>query len=97
MDAVEKVIEGTKLVNESGKMLSEIVLRVTRVTNVVAEIANSSHDQASGIEQVNGAVAAMDMMTQQNAALVEKAAEAAHTLNQQATSLMKLIEHYTVQ
>ena len=94
---VGKVVEGTKLVNKSGEMLGEIVLRVTRVTGVVAEIANSSRDQASGIERVNGAVAAMDTMTQQNAALVEKAAEAAQKLNQQATSLMKLIEHYTVQ
>jgi methyl-accepting chemotaxis protein len=97
VDAVGKVVEGTKLVNESGKMLGEIVLRVTRVTDVMAEIANSSREQATGIEQVNGAVAAMDTMTQQNAALVEKAAEAAQTLNQQATNLMKLIEHYTVQ
>jgi len=72
------------------------VLRVTRVTDVMAEIANSTREQASGIEQVNGAVAAMDTMTQQNAALVEKAAEAAQTLNQQAINLMKLIEHYTV-
>jgi len=96
-DAAEKVVEGTKLVNESGKMLGEIVLRVTRVTDVMAEIANSTREQASGIEQVNGAVAAMDTMTQQNAALVEKAADAAQTLNQQAINLMKLIEHYTVQ
>ena len=97
VDAVGKVVEGTKLVNKSGKMLGEIVLRVARVTDVVAEIATSSRDQASGIEVVNGAVAAMDTMTQQNAALVEKAAEAAQTLNEQATGLMRLIEHYTVQ
>ena len=96
VDAGGKVVEGTKLVNESGKMLGEIVLRVKRVTDVMSEIANSTHEQASGIEQVNGAVAAMDTMTHQNAALVEKAAEAAQALNRQATGLMKLIEHYTV-
>jgi methyl-accepting chemotaxis protein len=90
-DSVRKVNEGTKLVDESGEALGEIVLRVKKVTDVMADIANSSREQASGIEQVNRAVTAMDAMTQQNAALVEEAAAA---LNGQATSLMKLITHY---
>jgi methyl-accepting chemotaxis protein len=93
-DSVGKVNEGTKLVDESGKVLGEIVMRVKKVTDVMAEIANSSREQASGIVQVNRAVTAMDAMTQQNAALVEQAAAAAQTLNEQATSLMKLIGHY---
>jgi PAS domain S-box-containing protein len=92
-DSVGKVNEGTKLVDESGKVLAEIVLRVKKVTDVMAEIANSSREQASGIEQVNRAVTAMDAMTQQNAALVEEAA-AAQALTEQATSLMKRIGHY---
>jgi methyl-accepting chemotaxis protein len=93
-DSVGKVNEGTKLVDESGKVLAEIVLRVKKVTDVMAEIANSSREQASGIEQVNRAVTAMDAMTQQNAALVEEAAAAAQALTEQATSLMKRIGHY---
>ena len=86
--------EGTKLVHESGTVLGEIVMRVKNVTDVMAEIANSTREQASGIEQVTGAVTAMDAMTQQNAALVEQAAAAVQALNQQATSLMQLIGHY---
>jgi PAS domain S-box-containing protein len=93
-DSVGKVSEGTKLVDESGKVLDEIVLRVTKVTDVVADIASSSREQAAGIEQVNSAVAAMDAMTQQNAALVEQAAGAAQALSAQAGSLTELIERY---
>jgi methyl-accepting chemotaxis protein len=91
---VNKVQEGTKLVDKSGTVLEEIVTRVKNVTDVMAEIANLSGDQAAGIEQLNRAITAMDAMTQQNAALVEQAAAAAEALNQQATSLMKLIGHY---
>jgi methyl-accepting chemotaxis protein len=93
-DSVSKVNEGTKLVDESGEVLGEIVSRVKKVTAVMSEIADSSREQASGIEQVNKAVTAMDAMTQQNAALVEEAAGAAQALNEQATSLMQLIAHY---
>jgi methyl-accepting chemotaxis protein len=93
-DSVRKVNEGRKLVDESGEALGEIVMRVKKVTDVMAEIANSSREQASGIEQVNRAVTAMDAMTQQNAALVEEAAAAATALSGQATSLTQLIGHY---
>ena len=93
-DSVRKVTEGTKLVNESGAALGEIVMRVKKVTDVMADIASSSREQASGIEQVNSAVTAMDAMTQQNAALVEEASAAAQALHEQATSLTRLIDHY---
>jgi methyl-accepting chemotaxis protein len=93
-DSVRKVNEGTKLVDESGEVLGEIVLRVQKVTDVMADMAGSSREQASGIDQVNRAVTAMDAMTQQNAALVEEAAAAATALNEQATSLTQLIGHY---
>jgi len=93
-DSVGKVNEGTKLVHESGTVLGEIVTRVKNVTDVMAEIADSTREQAAGIEHVNGAVAAMDAMTQQNAALVEEAAAAAQALNGQAASLMGLIGRY---
>jgi methyl-accepting chemotaxis protein len=93
-DSVGKVSEGTKLVDESGKVLGEIVTRVKKVTDVMAEIADSSREQASGIEQVNRTVSSMDASTQQNAALVEEATAAAQALNEQAMSLVKLIGRY---
>jgi methyl-accepting chemotaxis protein len=93
-DSVGKVHEGTKLVDESGKVLGEIVSWVKKVTDVMAEIADSSREQAAGIEQVNRAVTAMDAATQQNGALVEQATAAAQALSEQATSLMRLIVHY---
>ncbi|HEV7138551.1 MAG TPA: methyl-accepting chemotaxis protein [Steroidobacteraceae bacterium] len=93
-DSVGKVTEGSKLVGESGKVLGEIVTRVKKVTDVMAEIAGSSREQASGIEQVNRAVTSMDVATQQNAALVEEATAAARALSEQATNLMELIGRY---
>ncbi|MHB1814954.1 MAG: methyl-accepting chemotaxis protein [Steroidobacteraceae bacterium] len=93
-DSVGKVSEGTKLVDESGAVLGEIVTRVKKVTDVMASIADSSREQASGIEQVNRAVTSMDAMTQQNAAMVEQATGAAQALTEQATSLMRLIGRY---
>jgi methyl-accepting chemotaxis protein len=93
-DSVGKVNEGTRLVDESGTALGEIVTRVKKVTDVMTEIANSSREQASGIEQVNKAVTSMDTMTQQNAAMVEEASAAAQTLSAQATGLTKLIAHF---
>ncbi len=93
-DSVGKVNEGTRLVDESGKVLDEIVTRVKKVTDVMAEIASSSREQASGIEQVNKAVTSMDTMTQQNAALVEEDTAAAQALSAQATGLTKLIAHF---
>jgi len=96
-DSVGKVSEGTKLVDESGKVLGEIVTRVKKVTDVMAEIADSSREQASGIEQVNRAVTSMDGMTRQNAALVEEATAAAQALKEQAMSLMQMMGHYRLQ
>ena len=93
-DSVGKVAEGTKLVDESGVALGEIAIGVKKVTDVMAEIASSSREQASGIEQVNRAVTSMDAVIQQNAALVEEASAAAQALTEQATSLTKLIARY---
>ncbi len=95
-DSVSKVTEGTKLVDESGKALGEIVVRVKKVTDVIAEIASSSREQASGIEQVNKAITMMDDVTQQNAALVEEASAAAQALTEQASNLSQLIARYRV-
>jgi methyl-accepting chemotaxis protein len=95
-DSVGKVGEGAKLVDESGHMLREIVTRVKKVTDVMAEIASSSREQASGIEQVNKAITLMDDVTQQNAALVEQASAAARTLTAQASDLTQLIARFKV-
>jgi methyl-accepting chemotaxis protein len=95
-DSVGKVGEGAKLVDESGHVLREIVTRVKKVTNVMAEIASSSREQASGIEQVNKAITSMDDVTQQNAALVEQASAAACTLTEQASDLTQLIARFKV-
>jgi methyl-accepting chemotaxis protein len=95
-DSVGKVEQGTKLVDESGKVLGEIVIGVKKVTDVMAEIAGSSREQASGIEQVNKAITMMDDVTQQNAALVEEASAAAQALTEQASNLTQLISRYRV-
>jgi methyl-accepting chemotaxis protein len=87
-DSVEKVRSGSELVDESGKVLSEIMESVKRVSDIVAEIAAASEEQASGIDQVNNAVTQMDDTTQQNAALVEEAASAAKSMEQQAQQLV---------
>jgi methyl-accepting chemotaxis protein len=95
-DSVGKVTEGTRLVDESGKALAEIVVQVKKVTDVMAEIASSSLEQASGIEQVNKAITAMDDMTQQNAALVEEASAASQALAGQASGLTQLSARYRI-
>ena len=95
-DSVEKVDEGTKLVNESGKSLEEIVTSVKKVNDNIAEIAAASLEQASGIEQINKAVTHMDEMTQQNAALVEEAAAASESLDEQANAMNELMGFFNM-
>jgi methyl-accepting chemotaxis protein len=95
-DSVAKVDEGSKLVDESGRTLGEIVNAVKKVTDIVAEIAAASREQSSGIEQVNKAVMQMDETTQQNAALVEEAAAASQAIVEQAQALAGMIARYDV-
>jgi len=95
-DSVEKVDEGSKLVDESGATLNEIVSAVQKVGDIIAEIAAAGQEQSSGIEQVNKAVMQMDEMTQQNAALVEQAASASESMEEQAKGLIKLMEFFNV-
>ncbi|RJG04109.1 PAS domain-containing methyl-accepting chemotaxis protein [Noviherbaspirillum sedimenti] len=85
--SVEKVDVGNALVSDAKKTMDEIVVSVKRVTDIVAEIAVASREQAIGIQQVNQAVAHMDQVTQQNAALVEEAAAASTSLHEQAAHL----------
>jgi methyl-accepting chemotaxis protein len=95
-DSVAKVDEGSKLVDESGHTLEEIVNAVKKVTDIVAEIAAASREQSSGIEQVNRAVMQMDQTTQQNAALVEEASAASQAIVEQAQTLNAMIDRYNV-
>jgi len=90
-DSVEKVEAGSRLVNEAGSTMEEIVSSVKRVTHIIAEIANASIEQEAGINQINEAVTQMDTVTQQNAALVEQAAAAADSLQEQAKVLAEIV------
>lgn len=93
-ESVQKVTEGSDMVNQSGKTLEEIMESVGRVSDIIAEINAASQEQASGIEQVNKAVMQMDETTQQNAALVEEIATSSENLQQQAVELLRQVEFF---
>ncbi len=95
-DSVNKVEQGSKLVDESGTTLEEIISAVQKVTSIVGEISSASVEQASGIEEVNKAITLMDDMTQQNAALVEEAAAASEAMGDQAAELKRQIGFFSV-
>ncbi len=95
-DSGRKVDDGSRLVNESGETLTEIVNGVKKVTDIVGEIAAASEEQSGGIGEVNKAITQMDELTQQNAALVEEAAAASESLGEQADDLNKLMTFFTV-
>jgi methyl-accepting chemotaxis protein len=90
-ESVDKVSDGYKLVESAGNTMNEIVDAVKRVTDIMGEISAASTEQSQGIEQVNSAIAQMDETTQQNAALVEEAAAAAESLQDQAASLTQSV------
>ncbi|VTU20221.1 methyl-accepting chemotaxis protein [Variovorax sp. RA8] len=93
-DSVGKVDAGTALVGEAGKTMEEIVGSIRRVTDIVGEISAASHEQTQGIEQINQAITQMDQVTQQNAALVEEAAAAAQSMQEQAGSLVQTVSAF---
>jgi methyl-accepting chemotaxis protein len=90
-DSVSKVDAGAKLVDHAGVTMTEIVASVRRVTDIMGEITSASQEQTSGIEQINVAVAQMDQVTQQNASLVEEAAAAAESMQEQAAKLAQIV------
>jgi methyl-accepting chemotaxis protein len=90
-ESVEKVETGSKLVDEAGKSMQDIVSQVRRVNDLIAEISSASIEQSQGISQVGEAVNQLDQVTQQNAALVEESAAAAHSLSQQAANLSQVV------
>ncbi|WP_219117056.1 methyl-accepting chemotaxis protein [Janthinobacterium sp. UMAB-56] len=90
-DSAEKTERGTRLVGQAGVTMGEVVDSVRRVTDIMSEIASASQEQSAGIEQVNLSIIEMDGMTQQNAALVEQAAAAAQSLQDQASELAHVV------
>ncbi|WP_435628688.1 methyl-accepting chemotaxis protein [Candidatus Ferrigenium straubiae] len=95
-DSVEKVEGGSKLVAQAGQTMEEIVNSIKRVTDIMSEITAASVEQSQGIEQVNLAITQMDEVTQQNAALVEEAAAAAESLEEQAQNLSVSVATFKV-
>jgi len=90
--SVSSVQTGHQLVQTAGTTMTEIVVGVQRVTDIISEIAASSHEQSQGIGQVNAAVAELDGMTKQNAGLVEQSTAASEGLNQQAQQLQEAVD-----
>ncbi|OHV96768.1 chemotaxis protein [Janthinobacterium lividum] len=91
-DSVDKVGAGSKLVNQAGATMQEVVDSVQRLSAIIGEITDASEEQRLGIEQVNEAISQMDQVTQQNAALVEEAAAAANAMQDQAAQLSHAVQ-----
>jgi methyl-accepting chemotaxis protein len=89
--SVERVEQGTQLVDQAGTTMSEIVAAIQRVTDIMGEISSASTEQSAGVAQVGEAVTQMDRATQQNAALVEESAAAAESLKSQAQQLVQTV------
>ena len=89
--SVEKVEGGSRLVADAGATMNEIVSSVKHVSDIIAEITAAAGEQSQGIGEINGAVAQLDQMTQQNAALVEESTAAAESMKEQAVRLAALV------
>ncbi len=89
--SVERVEQGTTLVDQAGVTMTEIVTAIKRVTDIMGEISSASAEQSAGVAQVGEAITQMDQATQQNAALVEESAAAAESLKQQSQSLVQAV------
>ena len=92
--SVDKVESGSRLVQDAGSTMTDIVVSVQRVTDIIAEITASTVEQRDGIGQINHAVTQLDQMTQQNAALVEESAAAADSMQQQAQRLNEIVSAF---
>ncbi|WP_345812591.1 methyl-accepting chemotaxis protein [Paraburkholderia sp. PREW-6R] len=94
--SVDKIRDGSALANEAGKTMSEVTQAVARVTDIMSEIAAASSEQSRGIEQVNVAITQMDNVTQQNAALVEEAAAASRSMEDQGQQLSQAVAFFQI-
>src|SRR5690606_19457321 len=90
-NSVERIDQGSTQVSAAGDAMSNIVGSIKRVADIMSEITNASHEQTRGIEQVNVAISQMDEVTQQNSALVEEAAAASQSLQEQAAELARVV------
>ena len=95
-NSVRQVDAGGRLVGQAGQTMDEIVASIARVTSIMGEIAHASAEQTLGIEQINEAITQMDEVTQQNAALVEEAAGAAASLEEQAAALARAVGAFKI-
>jgi methyl-accepting chemotaxis protein len=93
-DSVQQVEVGNEQAEQAGDTMSEVVASVQHVTDIMSEITAASHEQSIGIEEVNRAIGQMDETTQQNAALVEQAAGAAASMQEQARHLEQLVNQF---
>ncbi len=93
-DSVEKVQQGTSLVHTSGETIAGTEKSIGELTGLVDSVAESSRDQASGVDQINRAITQMDSATQQNAALVEELAAASASMEAQAQSLLQIVGYF---
>ena len=96
-NSVSQVDIGSKLVEQAGSTMSDVVNSVKRVTDIVAEINSANQEQSEGIEQINMAITQMDEVTQQNAALVEEAAAASQSLQMQASKLSAVVSIFKLE
>ena len=96
-DSVEKINDGSKLVDTAGETMDGIVAEVKQVTDLISEISAATSEQTSGISQVNDAVLQLSDVTQQNAALVEQSAAASASLNEQAQRLVELVRVFRLE
>jgi methyl-accepting chemotaxis protein len=94
--SVERVGQGSVLVDKAGVTMTEVVQAIRSVTEIMGEISAASSEQSAGVNQIGEAVTQMDQATQQNAALVEEMAAAANALNNQAAELVKAVSVFTL-
>lgn len=95
-ESIQRVTDGSALVNQSGQTLENIVNSVKRVTDIIAEISAASQEQAIGIDQVNKAIMSMDQTTQQNVGLVEATTSSAQAMKEQAKGLFQQVAVFKV-
>ncbi|BDU72579.1 methyl-accepting chemotaxis protein [Mesoterricola silvestris] len=95
-DSVTKAQDGQKVATRTGQIILDVVSNVQKVSGIMAEIANATHEQTMGIGEINKAVTQMDETTQHNAALVEEAAASAESLDQQAQNLRQMVSQYNL-
>ena len=96
-NSVNRVESGARLVEQAGRTMDELVGSVKKVAEIMTEIANASHEQSSGIEQINKAITQMDTVVQMNASLVEEATAAATSMASQATGLARAVAQFRIE